>query len=103
VNPLLQALEAQGLVQADPYGLGLAVDEDCRVIGSVEQIQPIFAIGPLTRGTFGELIGFPQITTQPRQAASTISALIEPEKDRRSRESVTRDDSSTRCAISPGS
>jgi uncharacterized NAD(P)/FAD-binding protein YdhS len=77
-NPLLRALAAEGLVQADAYGLGLAVHGDCRVSGTGRRSnQPIFAIGPLTRGTFGELIGFPQITTQPRQVASYIAALIE--------------------------
>ena len=42
-----------------------------------ETYKFLFVIGPLTRGTFGEVIGFPQITTQPRQVASYISALIE--------------------------
>ena len=77
-NSLLRGLSAEGLIQADLCGLGLVVDGDCRVIGTGGHTnQPIFAIGPLTRGTFGEVIGFPQITTQPRQVASYISALIE--------------------------
>jgi uncharacterized NAD(P)/FAD-binding protein YdhS len=76
-SPLLRALAAEGLIQADPYGLGLLVEEDCRAIGRGRSAnQPIFTIGPLTRGTFGEVIGFPQITTQPRQVASYIAALI---------------------------
>jgi uncharacterized NAD(P)/FAD-binding protein YdhS len=81
-NPLLRSLAELGLIQADAYGLGLAVDEDCRAIGTRRAAnQPIFAIGPLTRGTFGEVIGFPQITTQPRQVASYVSALLETRRE----------------------
>jgi uncharacterized NAD(P)/FAD-binding protein YdhS len=77
-NPLLRSLAELGLIQADAYGLGLVVDADCRAIGTRRAAnQPIFAIGPLTRGTFGEVIGFPQITTQPRRVASYVSALLE--------------------------
>ncbi len=72
-NPLIAAFAREGLVDPDPYGLGLAVDEECRVTTATRQEnRGIFAIGPLTRATFGEVIGFPQITTQPRYVASNV-------------------------------
>lgn len=75
-NPLLFSLAREGLLQDDPYGLGLLVDNDCRVIGSDTADQPIFALGSLTRGTFGEIIGFPQITSQPRRVAEIVASLV---------------------------
>ncbi len=76
-NPLIASIAETGLIQGDPYGLGLLVDDRSRAFAaSGEPNRSIFALGPLTRGTFGEVIGFPQITLQPRQVAAEVAALL---------------------------
>jgi uncharacterized NAD(P)/FAD-binding protein YdhS len=62
---LLRDALSDGLLTADPTGIGLAVNERC------ETLQPdgsaatdILALGPLTRGYFGEVVAVAQITMQ---------------------------------------
>jgi uncharacterized NAD(P)/FAD-binding protein YdhS len=61
-NPLAAALFDAGLAKLDDTGLGLAVDMQSRVLDPNGKAQPgLFAFGPLTRGTFGEMTGAPDI------------------------------------------
>jgi uncharacterized NAD(P)/FAD-binding protein YdhS len=64
-NLLLANLIDRRLAQADDVSLGLKVDGLCRLIDARGATQPnLFAFGPITRGTFGEMTGAPDILGQ---------------------------------------
>jgi uncharacterized NAD(P)/FAD-binding protein YdhS len=74
-NPLLDNLVDQGLAQADDVNFGVRVDEFSRLLDARAATQPdLFAFGPITRGTFGEMSGAPDIV---RQIERVIPRLIE--------------------------
>ncbi len=61
-NPLIAGLLAEGTAQLDKVRLGLAVDRSSRVVDSVGRRVPgLIALGPMTRGSFGEMTGAPDI------------------------------------------
>lgn len=73
-QPFLAGLAAEGMLAADAVGLGIAVDEESRAIGPDERaISTLFVAGPLARGTFGELMGLPQVTEQADFVAARIA------------------------------
>lgn len=74
-DPLVRDLLARGRARADAFGLGLDVAEDLRVLDAGGRPQPrLFAIGPLTRGTFWESVAMPEIRGQAARLAWTIAA-----------------------------
>ena len=74
-NPLLAKLIDRGLAQEDEVGLGVRVDAFSRLIDASGAMQPdLFAFGPITRGTFGEMTGAPDIR---RQIERVIPILTE--------------------------
>ncbi len=77
-NPVLRALHEAGVLDADPLALGIAVDRQSRVLGADGAANPrVFVAGPLARGQHGELMGLPQVSTQPREVAAGVAALLE--------------------------
>jgi uncharacterized NAD(P)/FAD-binding protein YdhS len=71
---VLRSLADQGFVQADRLGLGIAVDEIGRPIGSDGVVRSdLFVAGPLARERYGELMGLPQVAVQPDSIASDIA------------------------------
>ncbi|UWU18514.1 FAD/NAD(P)-binding protein (plasmid) [Rhizobium sullae] len=59
----LHALNQSGYLQLDPTGLGIACNESSEAVGKDGLSNPSLLIsGPLARGTFGELMGLPQVT-----------------------------------------
>ena len=61
-NPLIAAMLADGTVKKDAIGVGLAVDRQSRVIDAHGRVvDGMYAYGPITRGTFGEMTGAPDI------------------------------------------
>ncbi len=75
-HPVLRGLAEAGELVPDPVALGIWVDEESRVLrkdGSAW--HNLFVAGPLARGTFGELMGLPQVNLQPRQVAGQVAAL----------------------------
>ncbi len=64
-TPLFASLLDGGLAKIDEAGLGLKVDRFSRVIdgGGAPQAN-LFALGPITRGSFGEMTGAPDIVRQ---------------------------------------
>lgn len=61
-NPLIADLLAKDFAQLDDTGFGLAVDAHSRLIVAEGRIWPsLLAFGPMTRGTFGEMTGAPDI------------------------------------------
>lgn len=76
-NPLLADLASRGLLHADPLGLGLAVDPAGRVLGADGNANPTLLVaGPLAREQYGELMGMPQVATQPSALAAEVSSQL---------------------------
>lgn len=70
---LLRTLRESGHLVPDPLGLGIACDDHCRAISSAGLPQTsLLVAGPLTRGTFGEITGVPEIAAQ----ASSIADMV---------------------------
>lgn len=78
-DPLMRALVAEGLIAPDQIGLGLAVDEASLALGPDGEASPRFWIaGPLARGTFGELMGLPEV---PRHAEFVACRIVREARD----------------------
>jgi len=61
-NPLVRALFDAGHARLDTVGIGLDVDPQSRLKDRDGNVLPgLFAFGPMTRGTFGEMTGAPDI------------------------------------------
>jgi uncharacterized NAD(P)/FAD-binding protein YdhS len=72
-DPLIQQLLTEGLARAHPTGLGLDLDQDARVLDARGQVQgSLYAIGPITVGSFWESTAVPEI----RARAAAIAALF---------------------------
>jgi uncharacterized NAD(P)/FAD-binding protein YdhS len=65
-DPLLGGLIEQGEVRIDPLGIGLAVDERSRA-GS-----HVWAVGPLTKGCYWEIVAVPDIRGQAEAVAEDL-------------------------------
>lgn len=62
-QPFLAELGRRGQLSLCPSGLGLMCDDRSRALGADGHVAPgLFIGGPLARGTFGELMGLPQVT-----------------------------------------
>jgi uncharacterized NAD(P)/FAD-binding protein YdhS len=78
-NPLLANLVHQGLVQADDVNLGVRVDKFSRLLDAGAATHPdLFAFGPITRGTFGEMTGAPDIIRQIERIVPILIAAGAP-------------------------
>jgi len=75
-QPFLAELRASGSIVPDPTGLGIAVDEASRLIGTHGPSPRAFVAGPLARGAFGELMGLPEVTNHALSVATTVSGLL---------------------------
>ncbi len=72
-NPLLRALIEGGFARPDPLGLGLDVSETGALIGADGGASDrLFALGPVTAGTFWEITAVPDIRTQAARLAATL-------------------------------
>lgn len=73
-NPALRALAAEGLIAADPNGLGLHVAEHCRAVGGEGSVSDtLFVVGPLARGCVGELMGVPEVIRHAEHVAGVLA------------------------------
>jgi uncharacterized NAD(P)/FAD-binding protein YdhS len=72
-DPLIRSLLATGRARPDRLGLGLEVDEDSRVAGP--DSPALYALGPLTKGAFWEIVAVPDIRGQAAGVARAIAAL----------------------------
>jgi uncharacterized NAD(P)/FAD-binding protein YdhS len=71
--PLIADLREQGLAKADPLGIGLETD-DCAVLDATGGASSwLFAIGPLTKPTWWEIVAVPEIALQIERLVSQIS------------------------------
>jgi uncharacterized NAD(P)/FAD-binding protein YdhS len=68
-DDLLKGLLDEGLARPDPLGIALDVDQRSRVLGS----QRAWAMGPLTKGRYWEIIAVPDIRGQAEAVAEDIA------------------------------
>jgi len=68
-DPLLRSLLDAGHARADHLGIGLEVDERSRLIGG----ERLWALGPLTKGRYWEIIAVPDIREQAAAVADDIA------------------------------
>ena len=69
-DPLLRSLLDEGSVTSDRLGIGLDVDQNSRAG------ERIWALGPLTKGRFWEIIAVPDIREQAAAVAEDIAAEL---------------------------
>ena len=80
-DPLVRALLEQGTVRPDSLCLGLDVTANCALLGRDGSIsRRLFAIGPVTKGTFWEMTAVPDIRQQAEFLAARLALLIKPVK-----------------------
>lgn len=73
-DPLLRRLAERGAIRADPLGIGIDVDSESRVFGADGRAQDnLFAVGPVTRGTFWEIVAVPDIRAQVAGVAARLA------------------------------
>jgi uncharacterized NAD(P)/FAD-binding protein YdhS len=78
LNPALRSLAEAGLIGVDAYGLGIATNLDSRAIGQDGgAVAGLFVAGPLARGTFGELMGLPEVARNAQLVAGEIARLVD--------------------------
>jgi uncharacterized NAD(P)/FAD-binding protein YdhS len=72
-DPLLRGLLDQKLVRPDHLGIGLEVDEASRAASG----ERIWALGPLTKGRYWEIIAVPDIREQAAAVAGDIARELD--------------------------
>jgi uncharacterized NAD(P)/FAD-binding protein YdhS len=72
-DKVLQDLFKAGLAQPDGLGMGLKVDIGSRVLGA----ERAWALGPLTKGKFWEIVAVPDIRGQVAAVADDIAVELE--------------------------
>ncbi|RUX93013.1 FAD/NAD(P)-binding protein [Mesorhizobium sp. M7D.F.Ca.US.004.01.2.1] len=78
LNPALSSLAEAGLIRTDQYGLGIETSLDSRAVGRDGRIiTTLFVAGPLARGTFGELMGLPEVARHAQTVATEIARLLD--------------------------
>lgn len=68
-DPLLRSLLDAGAVRPDHLGIGLEVDQQSRAAGG----ERLWAMGPLTKGRYWEIIAVPDIREQAAAVADDIA------------------------------
>lgn len=73
-DPLLRDLTARGLIRADANRIGIDVDNQARTIAADGQPNDwLYALGPMTRGAFWEIVAVPDIRQQTWALARRLS------------------------------
>jgi uncharacterized NAD(P)/FAD-binding protein YdhS len=76
-DPLLASLHRAGLARPDPLHLGIDVDGNGRAIRTNGDANAdIFVAGPLARGTFGELMGLPDVAVYAARIAGEVAGRL---------------------------
>src|SRR5262249_38663275 len=72
-NPAVRSLFDQGLARVDPLRIGIEITPDCAVVDrNGLPSRRLFAIGPLTRAAFWEIIAIPDIRNQCAELAERL-------------------------------
>lgn len=89
-QPFLKELHAAGHLSNCPTGLGIACDTSSRAVDeNGHPLAFLFIAGPLARGTFGELMGLPQVTEHAVFVADQVAAAISGSFGERAEISIT--------------
>ncbi len=73
-DPLLRTLVGRGTIRPDPLGIGVEVDDASRIVAGDGRVQDrLFAVGPITRGTFWEIVAVPDIRAQLAGVAERLA------------------------------
>lgn len=76
VNPFIASAVSAGLARLDPFGLGIAADEEGRVISREGEVaSDLLTLGPPARSGLGETTGVPEIAAHAAAMASRITDL----------------------------
>jgi uncharacterized NAD(P)/FAD-binding protein YdhS len=76
INPALCSLLEHGLARLDPLGIGIDVTSGCAVIDQLGiASERLFAVGPLTRAAFWEIVAIPDIRNQCLALATRLSQI----------------------------
>lgn len=76
-DPLMRYLLDHGLARPDPLRLGLDVTVNGAIKNGDGAISGrLFAVGPLTKGTFWEIIAVPDIRRQCERMATSLALLV---------------------------
>jgi uncharacterized NAD(P)/FAD-binding protein YdhS len=77
-QPFLAELAETGAIALDATELGLWTSRDGQAIGAHGRADPtLWIAGPLARGTFGELMGLPQVSAYAQFIAMQIAAKFD--------------------------
>ena len=76
-DPLIRSLLQTGAIRPDPLRLGLDVTPNCALLNKDGAIsRRLFAIGPVTKGTFWEMVAVPDIRRQTEKLAESMATLV---------------------------
>lgn len=76
-EPLIRDLLRDGVVRPDPLRLGLEVTSNCALLNRQGAIsRRLFAVGPVTKGTFWEMTAVPDIRRQTEKLAEYLAGLV---------------------------
>jgi uncharacterized NAD(P)/FAD-binding protein YdhS len=76
-EPLIRDLLRDGMVRPDPLRLGLDVTGNCALLNRQGAIsRRLFAVGPVTKGTFWEMTAVPDIRRQTESLAEYLAGLV---------------------------
>jgi uncharacterized NAD(P)/FAD-binding protein YdhS len=68
-DPMLRQMLDDGLIRPDALGIGLEVDERSRIAG----VDRLWAMGPLTKGRYCDIVAVPDISGQAAAVADDIA------------------------------
>ena len=73
-EPLLDALLAAGRIRSDPLRIGVDVNASSRVVAADGcPSETLYAVGPITRGAFWEIVAVPDIRHQVKAVAERLA------------------------------
>jgi uncharacterized NAD(P)/FAD-binding protein YdhS len=77
-NPAVRSLFEQGLARVDPLCIGIETSADCAIVNrDGVPSRRLFAVGPLTRAAFWEIIAIPDIRAQCAALAAVLATKNE--------------------------
>ena len=77
VNPILRSLLERGLARLDSLQIGLDVTPDCALVDRFGLAsERLFAVGPITRSAFWEIVAVPDIRNQCVALANRLSRAV---------------------------